>query len=170
MAAGMRNPSSLPGTHRNRVFLGGSYAAGNRSLLTLLEATVRQARFEPVIADQYSLLRPERDIHDVTLFLLHACRLAIFEVSTLSGALMEIERLADYGLQRALLLYQHPGGQAWPRYPSSWRSSQMLRSLALEQQGKIVVRVYTRPRDAVREGIAFLRAIRRSVYGRLHGL
>jgi hypothetical protein len=152
------------------VFVGGSYALANRKLLEGIGAAVREGGYDPIVADDFELPRPDRDIHDVTLFLLHACRLAVFEVSSLSGALMEIERLSDYGVQKALLLYQHPGGLAWPKYPDAWKTSQMLQSLALEQSERLVVRVYTRPTDAFRMTRAFLAAIRRSNYGKLHGV
>ena len=122
------------------------------------------------MADRFELHDPKRDVHDVTLWLLHACRLAVFEVSTLSGALMEIERARDYGLQKALLLYQHPAGLAWPRHDAAWRTTQMLKSLVRETQKWLVVRPYTRPHDAKRETRNFLKAIRRSAYGQLHGL
>lgn len=124
----------------------------------------------PLIADRFALPRPERDIHDVTLFLLHACRLAIFEVSTLSGALMEIERLADYGIRKALLIYQHPLRKPWPSVPDSWRNSQMIKSLVIEQHEKLIVRPYARPADAAVESRRFLSAIKRSIYGKLHSL
>ncbi len=104
--ASMQNPSQLPGSHRDRVFVGGSYVANNRALLSALEKEVQAANFLPIVADQFNLASPDRDIHDVTLWLLHACRLAIFEVSTLSVALMELERVGDYGIRKALLLYQ----------------------------------------------------------------
>jgi hypothetical protein len=164
------NTSQLPGTHRDRVFVGGSYARDNEKLLHGLATAVRDRRFVPIIANDFDLLHPDRDIHDVTLWLLHACRLAIFEVSTLSGALMELERLSDYGLRKALLLYQHPGGLPWPRIPAAWRTTQMLKSLAIEHQDRLVVRPYTRPVDAFGEAGNFLRAVRRSAYGKLHRL
>lgn len=164
------DPSQLPGTHRMRVFVGGSYAPDNRKLLVGISQAVRDGGYNPIVADDFALPRPDRDIHDVTLFLLHACRLAVFEVSSLSGALMEIERLSDYGVQKALLLYQHPGGLAWPKHPGAWRTSQMLQSLAMEQSERLLVRAYTRPADAFRMTMGFLAAIRRSKYGKLHGV
>jgi len=170
MASVYNNPWVLSGTHRNRVFVGGSYAASQRSLLDRLRVVVDAERFIPIIADEYPLPQPDRDIHDVTLFLLHACKLAVFECSTLSGALMEIERLADYGIQRALLLYQSQSTIAWPLNPTSWRTSQMLKSLVTEQESRLVVRPYFRVRDAEAETRRFLKAVRRSSYGKLHSL
>lgn len=170
MSAAILDPSALPGTHRTRVFVGGSYAQTQRNLLGRMEQAVRASRFEPIVADRFALLRPERDVHDVTLFLLHACRLAIFECSTLSGALMEIERLPDYGTRRALLLYQSQARTPWPVNADAWYMSQMVKSMALEQQERLAVRPYFRPAGAEREIRAFLRAVRRSDYGKLHGL
>lgn len=160
----------LPGSHRNRVFVGGSSVQDNLRLLNELKHAVCGARFVPIVASDYKLLHPERDVHDVTLWLLHGCRLAVFEVSTHSGALMELERLGDYGIRRALLLYQHPGGLSWPKNPSAWQTTQMLQSLALEQEHRLTVHAYARPAEACRHTQRFLQAVRRSVYGRLHGL
>ncbi len=72
-----RDHSRLPGTHRDRVFVGGSYAHDSRRLLELLSTAVTESGFVPVVADEYPLEHPERDVHDVTLWLLHACRLAV---------------------------------------------------------------------------------------------
>ena len=81
---------------------------------------------------------------------------------------MEIERLLEYGVHKALFLYHHPRGRIWPDDPGAWVVSQMLRSLALEQDECFVVSPYIRPRDAFRQARRFLTAIRRSVYGKLH--
>src|SRR5947208_7052907 len=97
------DPSLLPGTYRTRVFVGGGFLPKSRRVLSVIESAVRSTRFEPILADNFTLLHPELDVHDVTLFLLHSCRLAVFELSTLSGALMEIERCGDYGLSKALV-------------------------------------------------------------------
>jgi hypothetical protein len=168
--AAKQNPSKLPGSHRDRVFVGGSYAMNNLTLLGAIEKEVRGSGFVPIIAHNFQTPLPDRDIHDVTLWLLHACRLAVFEVSTLSGALMELERMGDYGIRKALLLYQHPGGLAWPTHPMAWRTTQMLKSLVVEQSERCTVRSYIRPKNALTEVRNFLRAIKRSAYGKLHGL
>jgi hypothetical protein len=164
------DPSNLHGNHRTRVFVGGSYAPTNRMILLVLEKAVRDAGFEPIMADQFALLRPELDIHDVTLYLLHACRLAIFDLSTVSGALMEIERCSDYGVGRTLVLYHEPFNRQWPAHPSAWDASAMVKSLVLENTGRFKVRPYTRPQNAASEARKFLRAIRTSEYGKLHHL
>ncbi len=149
--------------------MGGSYTTGNRRLLDDIAEAIQGARLVPIVADRYALLQQERDVHDVTLWLLHACRLAVFEVSTLSGALMEIERLRDFGVKKALLLYHDPARRVWPEDGRAWHTTQMLKSLALEQAGVMSVRPYARPQEAVQETKAFVRAVRRSVYGKLHG-
>jgi len=162
------SPSQLPGTHRTRVFVGGGYAKASRAFLDGLSEVIQESGYVPIVADEFALPKPERDIHDVTLWLLHSCRVAVFEASEHSGALMEIERLMDYGIHKALFLYHHPRGKVWPDDPAAWEVSQMLRSLALEQDERFVVSVYIRPQDAFRQARRFLTAIRRSLYGKLH--
>lgn len=162
--------SHLPGNHRTRVFVGGSYDKEKRGILGLIKESVKSAGFYPVLADEFELLAPDRDIHDVTLWLLHACRLAIFEVSAHSGALMELERMRDYGIYNALLLYYQKDEQDWRKYPDAWKSTQMLKSLALELGTQCVVRPYVRPRNAATATTEFLRAIKRSSYGKVHRL
>jgi len=83
---------------------------------------------------------------------------------------MESERVGDYGIRKALLLYQHPGGLSWPTNPLAWRTTQMLKSLAMEHSSRYTVRPYVRPADALMEVRNFLRAVKRSAYGKLHGL
>jgi hypothetical protein len=169
-----RDPSSLPGSHRDRVFIGGSYKKHNVLLLKDIKREVRNWKFTPIFADDFELRQQDRDVHDVTLWLLHACRLAIFEVSIHSGALMELERVNDYGIYRVLLLYQNLYGRDWRRDPSAWDTTEMLKSWALEQstlgQRRCVVRPYASATNALQEVSRFLEAIRRSPYGELHSL
>jgi hypothetical protein len=139
-------------------------------MLQEIERGVRAAGFEPILADNFTLLRPELDVHDVTLFLLHGCRIAIFDLSSLSGAMMEIERCLDYGINRALVLYQDPFNRRWPADPAAWDTTAMVKSLVRENSERFRVRPYVRPRDASSEVQRFLKAIRRSVYGQIHGL
>lgn len=166
----MFDPSSLPGTHRTRVFVGGSYQRKGRLILSEIENAVRSERFEPIVADKFALLRPDVDVHDVTLYLLHACRLAVFEMSTLSGALMEMERCLDYGINRVLILFHDTLNRSWPEEADAWETTAMAKSLANENRVRFTVMSYIRPRDAARQTKTFLRAIRRSVYGQLHSL
>lgn len=166
----MSDPSHLPGTHRTRVFVGGSYEPTNRLMLRVIADAVRAANFEPVLADEYALPVPDYDIHDVTLFLLHSCRLAVFELSTFSGALMEIERCLDYGVYRSLVLYQDPFRRQWVKDATVWKTTAMLRSLVRENRDRFKVVPYVRPQEAAVECGRFVTAIRRSDYGKLHGL
>ncbi len=164
------DPSQLPGTHRTRVFVGGSYELSRRSLLDRLSESVRQSQFDPIVADAFKLINPELDVHDVTLNLLHSCRVAIFELSALSGALMEVERCADYNIAHVLVLYQDPYGRSWPENPSVWKTTAMLKSLVLEDRNRFRVRPYFRPQDASSLVRRYLSGLRRSDYGQLHGL
>ncbi|MGB7160243.1 MAG: hypothetical protein WBD40_19405 [Tepidisphaeraceae bacterium] len=166
----IHDPSSLPGTHRNRVFVGGSFQPVSREVLGVVEQAIRDTGFEPVLADRFALLRPDHDIHDVTLALLHGCRLAVFDLTGLSGALMELERCRDYGLFRVLLLYHHPFGRMWPDDPDAWATSAMVKSLVREDAGRFQVRPFVRPAGAATETRRFLRAVRSSSYGKLHSL
>lgn len=135
------DPSVLEGTRRKRVFVGGSYDKQWRDQLNLLVAVVKESGFVPVIADWYKL-ENDSDIHDDTLALLHSCRLAIFEVSVASGALMEIERAPDYGI-RALVLFSNPDGK-------SHLPSRML-STFLENRGPYVsFKGYASPEEALK--------------------
>lgn len=133
------DPSQLEGRHRSRVFIGGSYAADHREFLERLTAVVRAAGFVPVVADLYRS-EPSDDMHYVTMALLHSCRLAIFELSTASGALMEIERLPDYGT-RALVPYGDPNKKGW-------RVSRMLETFVREHASSIQVQDYIQPETA----------------------
>jgi hypothetical protein len=164
------DPSHLPGTHRTRVFVGGSYRPTNRLVLAVITDSVRNAGFDPIVADEFALPLPELDIHDVTLNLLHSCRIAVFDLSTLSGAMMELERCADYGIWRALVLYQDPFNRQWPAEPRAWDTTAMIKALVRENPDRFKIRPYVRPRDAASRTQSFLTAIRRSDYGKLHNL
>jgi len=164
------DPSNLPGTHRTRVFVGGSYLPVSREILEVIESQVRSSGFEPILADQFGLIEPDHDVHDVTLNLLHGCRLAVFDMTDLSGAMMELERCRDYGVFKALLLYHHPFRRSWPDDPTAWRTSAMVKSLVREDLGRFVVRPFVRPSGAAMETRRFLRAVRSSNYGQLHHL
>jgi hypothetical protein len=111
------DPSKLPGTFASRVFVGGSYKAAAaaagippRALLDELRQVVVAVGLHPIIADEYEVTDPDRNIHHDAIYLLHACRLAIFELTEFSGALMEIERSADFGTH-CIILHRDPAGQ-----------------------------------------------------------
>jgi len=89
--------------------------------------------------------------------LLHSCRLAIFELSELSGALMEIERTVDYGM-KCLILYSDPANQGW-------RVSRMLNSFVEEHAEQMQLRAYNHLPSAIRKLKQWLAAMRRLTYG-----
>jgi hypothetical protein len=112
----LRDPSNLSGAFSSRVFIGGSYkvvAASSglppRTLLEELRKVVASEGLHPVIADEYEVIDPHLNIRHDAIYLLHACRLAAFELSEFSGALMEIERSADFGTH-CLILHYSPSG------------------------------------------------------------
>lgn len=147
----LRDPSRLPGGYRSRVFIGGSYHPHHRPLLEVFAQEVRKSGLTPILADSYGM--EMGDIHDVTLFLLHSCRYAVFEASTLSGAYMEMERVRDYGT-RALVLYNDNGGGYLP--------SKMLDSLVRNREPEFCIRAYSLT-DEVRTHIRqWLAAMKRS--------
>jgi len=146
LAKARRNPSELPGAFSSRVFVGGSYKAkasiglSPRQLLSELRKVVRAAGLHPIIADEYRVKKPDREIHHDAIYLLHACRLAIFELTEFSGALMEIERSADYGTH-CIVLHHDPGGEGL-------RLSWMLSSFAQEHAARIRLYGYTSVEEA----------------------
>lgn len=158
-AGSQLDPSRLPGHHRDRVFIGGSYADKSRSMLKRLAQVVHNRNFHPIIADDYQLQIPGRDVHDTTLCLLHSCRLAIFELSRLSGALIEIERTVDYGTQ-CLILFADPE----IRGIEGWRVSRMLSSFVEEREAQLSWIAYRRPRDMVNHADQWLRNIGKISY------
>jgi hypothetical protein len=111
----LKDPSSLPGSFASRVFVGGSYkaaataAAGMtpRALLDKVKNAVVSEGLHPIVADEYEVANRDRDIHHDAIWLLSACRLAIFELTEFSGALMEIERTVDFGT-RCIVLHHDP--------------------------------------------------------------
>ncbi len=150
------DPSQLEGRHRSRVFIGGSYAADHREFLERLTAVVRAADFVPVVADLYRS-EPSDDMHYVTMALLHSCRLAIFELSTASGALMEIERVPDYGT-KTLILYADPNKKGW-------LVSRMLSAFVTEHQAQIEVKAYLRTANAETLTQEWLKRMRQEGFG-----
>lgn len=95
----------LPGTWDKRVFIGGDY--DHLSLLRDIQETVIREGFQPILP--YDFIVPKEHIHHHDLMLLHNCRLAIFEVSSPAGQLMEIERAKDYDVN-TILFYTDRNG------------------------------------------------------------
>ena len=92
--------SKIPGSYNKRVFIGGDYS--HYPLIREMKRTVSDLGFTPIVANEFEMR--EEEIHDCTMRLLHSCKNAIFDVSTISGALMEIERIRDYNT-RALIVF-----------------------------------------------------------------
>lgn len=150
------DPSHLEGRHRSRVFIGGSYQQDNISCLDYLVNAVRSVEFVPVIANRYWLEYPD-DIHSVTMALLHSCRLAVFEMSVPSGALMEIERLPDYGI-RALVLYADPDNKGWV-------VSRMLSTFLHEHDAYLTLKSYVREETAAQHVVDWLDTMKGKGFG-----
>jgi hypothetical protein len=146
VAKKLLNPSTLPGRFESRVFVGGSYKAvaaatlAPRQMLDEIRKVIVDAKLNPIIAEEYQVNDRDRNIHHDAIYLLHACRLAIFELSEFSGALMEIERTADFGTQ-CIVLHQDPTG-------TGWRLSRMLSSFQQEHHGRIRLFGYNDVADA----------------------
>ena len=161
------DPSQLPGTFRSRVFVGGSYksvaAPGiglpPRHLLEKLCEVVRIAALHPIVADEYEVLEPDRDIHHDAVYLLHSCRCALFELSEFSGALMEIERSADFGTQ-CLVLHHDPS-------KSGLQLSRMVSSFVLEHHARIRLYGYDGPDEAANAARNWLEEMVRLKHARL---
>jgi len=95
----------LPGTWDKRVFIGGDY--DHLPILKEIQEAVIRSEFQPILP--YDFTVPANLIHHHDLMLLHCCRLAIFEVSSPAGQLMEIERVKDYEID-AILFYSDRDG------------------------------------------------------------
>lgn len=141
------DPSRLPGAFASRVFVGGSYKAAAaatgmtpRALLDELRKVVIQQGLQPIVADEYQVVDPPRNIHHDAIYLLHACRLAIFELTEFSGALMEIERSADFGTY-CIILHRDPAG-------TGLRLSWMLSSFVQQHHARIRLYGYLGVGDA----------------------
>ena len=122
-------------------------------MLDSVRQVVEQSRLHPILAAEFHVDDPERDIHHDALYLLHACRLAIFDLSEFSGALMEIERAADYGTL-CLVLYEDPTGDGW-------RLSRMLNSFVQEHPDRFWLYGYDGVDSATGASRNWLREMRR---------
>lgn len=157
------DPSKLPGTFASRVFVGGSYKAaaasggiGPRALLDELKKMVVAEGLHPILADEYEVANRGRDIHHDAIWLLSACRTAIFELTEFSGALMEIERSVDFGTRCIVLHYD-------PR-KLGLRLSWMLTSFAQEHGDRIDLYGYLGNDEAVNAVRNWLREMLRKGY------
>lgn len=97
------DPSYLKGPWNKRVFIGGSYRRDKDKLETIAMA-VKSIEFEPLIADWYDLL-PNKSVHSDSLYKLHSCKYAVFEITNPAGQLMEFERARDY--ETIIFVYCH---------------------------------------------------------------
>lgn len=113
---------SIPGRYDQRVFIGGDYS--HRALIAEIERIVSDLGFTPIIADQYGM--KEKEIHDCTMRLLHNCKYAIFDISTISGALMEIERIRDYKI-KALIVFSSREEKGIPKQQTTRMIDPILR-------------------------------------------
>jgi hypothetical protein len=152
------DPSHLPGTFASRVFLGGSYRAPTagrsaRSLLETVKKMVLKEGLHPILADEFRVANRERDIHHDAIWLLSSCRTAIFELTEFSGALMEIERSADFGT-RCIVLHRDTR-------KLGLRLSWMLTSFVHEHDDRIDLYGYEKEHEAVNAARNWLREMRR---------
>jgi len=93
----------IPQPWSRRVFIGGNYDVPS-SLFAIAEI-VRARGYLPKLACNVTMMPDlEKNIHDGSLMLLHTCRYAIFDVTSYSGWLMELERTRDYGIKKVLLV------------------------------------------------------------------
>ena len=156
------NPSCLPGSFESRVFVGGSYKASaiaspaSRQLLDRLKKVVLAEGLDPIIADEFAVSDRDRNIHHDAIYLLHACRLGIFELSEFSGAMMEIERSADYAT-RSIVLHHDPKSRGW-------RLSWMLSSFVLEHNDRMRLYGYIDEPDAMNAARNWLKEMLRLKY------
>jgi hypothetical protein len=87
-------PVGFPQPWEMRVFIGGNYDTHAPVILEIKGEVVRSG-YTPVIAFETAI--PSHLVYHHSLMLLHTCRLAIFEISSPAGQLIEIERARDYG-------------------------------------------------------------------------
>ena len=166
--AKLQDPSNLPGSYLTRVFLGGSYrtfalppsggtapatAPSPAQMLGFIRAVIAAERFDPILAAEFRVANPDKEIHHDALYLLHACRLSVFDLSEFSGALMEIERAADYGTM-CLILFDDPAA-------SGWKVSRMLSLFVEEHQDRFRLHGHSDPIDAQSAARNWLREMRR---------
>jgi hypothetical protein len=124
-------PDNLPGRWERRVFVGGSYPE-QMVPINHIRRVIVESGFQAIVASDYDM--PKNEIHQRTLIMLHDCRLAVFDITSQGGQLMEIERLRDYQIV-PLIVY----GTGDPVRPPA--VSSMLRTLL--QQPDYELKSYT---------------------------
>lgn len=84
---------NIPGTFGDRVFIGGNYLYGSR--LEDIADAVTDCGLTPIIARQFIGVAPGTERHS-SLYLLERCKLAIFELSSEAGQLIELENALNF--------------------------------------------------------------------------
>ena len=120
---GKHSLSHPPGDIKDRVFIGGDYK--HPSVLREIEKFVISLGFQPIIALDFDI--PPEEINRSCKMLLHVSKYAIFEVSSSSGQLVELDRTIDYDVD-TLVVFQIIAEEEKPRI------SAMITSLKIEKQ------------------------------------
>jgi len=139
-----RNINNIEGTYETRVFIGGSYKPHLAILIEIRDFLRQDGTLVPILAFDYEM--PREETHKHSLILLHNCRHAVFEVSSGSGQLMELERSRDYETE-VLVVYNTMDPVADPSHVTSmvksygttckgYRTLAELRRIVEEQVGK----------------------------------
>lgn len=89
------NLNKLFYTKDKNVFIGINYET-SMPLLEEIKKTIIDLEMNPIVPLDFSF--PTDEIHDVSMWLLHQCKYAIFDISHPAGQLMELERSLDYPL------------------------------------------------------------------------
>jgi hypothetical protein len=87
-----RQPFGFPQPWEQRVFIGGNYQT-HMPVIRHIEAIVNSLGYTPIVAFDVEI--PHENTHHHTMLLLHTCGHALFEISSASGQLMEIERARE---------------------------------------------------------------------------
>jgi len=111
-----RTINGIEGTYETRVFIGGSFKPHLAILIEIRDFLRKDGRLVPVLASDYEM--PRAETHKYSLILLHNCRHAIFEVSSGSGQLMELERSRDYETE-VLVVYNTTDPSVDPSHVTS---------------------------------------------------
>jgi hypothetical protein len=91
----------LPGEYSRRVFIGGDYdhLPDLREIEAIVEAVQEQGPFFPILAIKLASEHnvDDQDIYAFDMCLLDCCGLAIFEITSAAGQMLEIERAISRG-------------------------------------------------------------------------